>query len=283
MITNATVFEEDRIARQGLAGCSLVCRHWSNVISPMLFEFITLRSLKDIQFLRNVIDKAPASRLYLVDSIQTICVDEDAEDLSQATSWLHHTHSLCVRLSKALFYYTVYRNVGDDRATVESSAASAVQARVFRPFRSLPRLPPLSSLRLTYLDLDGLQFASKTELSRFIDSFRTLKECQCDQLTFVDPSPIVQSRRCQWRPSQSLQWCSMWRCDGTAFATQAALVSDILMTPAHLSLDGDAWSTIQEALLALAPASFDRAEMGLDCDDELGMSLRCYQMTIARC
>ena len=275
MITNATMFAEDRRARQGLAACSLVCRHWSNVISPMLFEFITLRTLEDIRFLLDVIDKATASRSFLLSSIQTIWLDEVIQDISRSRPWLHHAHSLSARLPGVAFNYTIYRELDNDAATAGSSA---VQACVYSPFRSLPRIPPLSSLRLTYLTLDRLEFASKTELARFIHSFPTLKECRCDELTFVDPSPILQSRGRQRHLLPSLKSDAAWCCDGTALAAQAALASDIIMAPAHLSLDGDEWGTVLQALVALAPGPFDNALVELGSRDGLGAFTHCYNL-----
>ena len=259
MITDTTLFDEDRRARQGLTACSLVCRHWSNVISPMLFEFITLRSLGDIHFLMDVIDKGTASRSFLLSSsIQTIWLHQD---VSQSRPWLHHAHAFSTRLPRVSFNCTIYRKLDDDRAT---TGASAIQACIYSPFRSLPRTLPLSILRLSHLTLDGLQFASKTELARFIDSFPTLKECRCGQLTFLDPSPILQSRRRRRHPSPSLEWSTAWRCNGIGLATQAVLASDIIMASAHLALDGDEWSTVLQALVALAPGSFDRAAVSRD-------------------
>lgn len=271
MITDATAFEDDRYARQGLAACSLVCHHWSNVISPMLFEFITLRGPEDIRFLLKVIDKATGSRPFLLSSIQTVWLHEGVEDVSRSQPWLHHAHSLSARLPKVSFTYSVFGKQDDNGVVVNPSNLnhSAVQAPVYSPFRSLPRLPPSSALRLNYLSLGWLQFASKTELARFIDSFPTLKSCQCGQLTFVDPSPIIQSRRLQRRPSAFIEWDVVWRCDGTALTAQAALASDIIMASSYLGLDGDEWSIILQALVALAPGSFDGTSVRLGSTDRL--------------
>ena len=264
-----TTSDSTRRARQGLAACSLVCRHWSNVISPMLFEFLTLRSAEDIRFLLNVIDKASVIRSFLLDSIQTVWLVENIEDVSRSRSWLHHAQSLSARLPEASFDYTVSRKHDDDGVPVDSSAT---QAPVYSPFRSLPRLPPLSSLRLTYLSLFRLRFASKTELAQFIDSFPSLNNCQCHQLTFVDYSPIVQSRRRRRRSSPSLRQCWIWRCDGTALTAQTMLASDILVVSAYLALNGDEWSTILHALLALALVSFYRVFITLGSSDGLSSS-----------
>ena len=117
---------------------------------------------------------------------------------------------------------------------------------------------------LTGLNLTRLQFASRTELARFVYGFSTLKECRCRQLTFVDPSPIIQSQRLRQRSSPSFGLCEVWRCDSAALATQAKFASDILMPPDHLALDGDTWDAILQALIALAPGSFDNASMMLD-------------------
>ena len=268
IITNVTPYDEDHRARQGLAACSLVCRHWSNVISPMLFEFIDLWSLEDIRFLLDVIDKGKASRSFLLNSIQTILLHEGVRDVSRSRPWLHHAHALSARLPRVSFNCVIYRELYDGGAS----------AWVYSPFRSLPRILPLSILPLTHLTLSRLQFASKTELARFIHSFPTLKECWCYQLTFVDPSPILQSRRRRRHPSPSLESTKAWRCDGTGLAAQAALASDIIMAPAHLGLDGDEWSTVLQALIALAPGSFENADVWLGSRDGLGALSHCYDI-----
>ena len=276
MLANDTSFDEVHRARQGLAACSLVCRHWSKVVSPMLFEFITLRCLEDVRFLLDVIDKATASRSsLLLSSIQTIWLYEDTQDVSGSRPWLHHAHSLFAQLPRASFNCTIYREPDDDGAT---ASVSAVQACIYSPFRSLPRILPLSILRLTYLSLQRLRFPSKTQLARFIHSFPTLKDCWCGQLTFADPSPIVESRRRQRHPSPSIESDTAWSCDGTALAAQAALASDIIMAPAHLALDGDEWSTVLQALVALAPESFDNATVWLGSTEGLGAFTHCYNI-----
>lgn len=241
----------------------------------MLFERLILSSPEDVRFLRNTLEKARTSRTFLPDRIQMIWIKEDVEDVAQGRSWLHHTHSLCTRLPKTSFHYAVLGSVDD---VGPATGTSVIQTRVYSPFRSLPRVPPLSILRLTQLNLDRLHFASKTELARFIDSFPALELCWCSELTFVDPSPIIQSRRLQRRSSLTLKFCSIWRCDGTALSTQATLACDILKAPTRLALDGDSWNAILESLLALVPGSFERADMMLDRKCESGMLFRQYTM-----
>ena len=228
----------------------------------MLFEYLVLRSSKDVRFLQDVLDKARTSRPCLIDSIQTILIDEAAGDVSQTTrSWLHHTHLLFAQLPKTSFHYRITGNVND---------AAPIAG-------SLSMLPPPSSLRLTAIVLSRLHFANKTELARLIDGFPTLTSCQCKQLTFSDASPIIQSRRQRWFPP-FLNWDAVWHCDGTVLTAQATLASDILMAHAHLALDGDDWSAVLQNLVALAPGSFDHVVMQLGSDNGLGMSFHCYKI-----
>ena len=46
-----TSYDDGRRMKRSLAACSLVCRHWSKIVRPMLFEWLQLENAADAQFL----------------------------------------------------------------------------------------------------------------------------------------------------------------------------------------------------------------------------------------
>lgn len=252
-----------RRAKHGLAAPSLVCKHWSEATRPFLFQFLILSGPDDVQFLKGVVYSPQFVVSSLYGAIEEI---EIRQENSNAKPWLHHVHALSSQLRETTFKCTVANGADDPASTVCCRA----------PFYSLPRIPPPSNLRFFRLTLEGLVFTSKTELARLIDSFSTLAECYCDHLTFVDASPVVQSRRIRRRSSSSLRRCEISRCKETAISVQVTLASDILSAAARLRLDVRLWSAALEALLALAPSTFKRASVFLNCpyDNPSGTSLK---------
>ncbi|EKM52559.1 uncharacterized protein PHACADRAFT_261062 [Phanerochaete carnosa HHB-10118-sp] len=233
---------ERRRSKHELVAPSLVCRYWSEVIRPFLFQILILRSHEDVRLLKNVVSSPRYTSSSLFEAIQIIEIHQKAADTKP---WLHHIHGLSTRLRGTIFTCTVLGDANDPASTVGRWA----------PFKSLPSLTP-SYVRLSVLTLDRLIFASTTELARVIDSFSTLKKCDCYALTLLDPSPVTHSRRIRRRLSSSLQSCRMSRCKEMTVLTQATLASDVLVAAARLGLDEQTWSGVVHAVLALAPSTF---------------------------
>ncbi|EKM48680.1 uncharacterized protein PHACADRAFT_266209 [Phanerochaete carnosa HHB-10118-sp] len=83
-----------------------------------------------------------------------------------------------------------------------------------------------------------------------------LRRLACDQLTFIDPSPVVQSRRSSRRPSSSLVRCLVCQCGAIPLSAKAGLASDILSIVTRVGLDAHIWDAVLHSLLALAPVTF---------------------------
>ena len=67
----------DYSPKQGLAACSLVCRHWAALIRPMLFGRLTLRSAEDVAQLLAFL-RAPAVFGQLLKSlVRAVYLEED--------------------------------------------------------------------------------------------------------------------------------------------------------------------------------------------------------------
>ncbi|EKM59955.1 uncharacterized protein PHACADRAFT_206170 [Phanerochaete carnosa HHB-10118-sp] len=230
--------------KSGLATPSLVCKHWSEAIRPLLFSRLGLRSAEDVRMLRNVIDSPRFRTSSLSGAIQRVSIQQEAAQTKPA--WLHHVHWLTSRLQETLFHCYI--------TSPTDGSHSMIGHRDL--FRSLPRVPPLYSLRLTGLVLRKLQFASATEAALLIDGFPFLQRLACYQLTFLDPSPVVQSRRSSRRPSSSLVQCQVYQCEAIPLSAKAALASDILSIATRVGLDFHTWDAVLHALLALAPGTF---------------------------
>ncbi|EKM53572.1 uncharacterized protein PHACADRAFT_125379 [Phanerochaete carnosa HHB-10118-sp] len=239
--------DERRRLKRGLLAPSLVCKHWSEVVRSYLFRELAFRSPDDVRFLVNIIDSPQFRASSLSRVIHEIQVHQDG---SETKPWLHHIHLLSSRLPRTNFLYVAAENTDD--------------AGPWRgPFHSLPRTPPTSNLQLSELTLDGLRLPSKTALARIIDTFPTLEQCFCLRLTFLDSSPVTQSRRPRRRFSSSLTWCEVSRCKEVSFPDQAMLASDILAASARLNIDNDTWITALQAFVAFAPETFDKVTLNL--------------------
>ncbi|EKM52863.1 uncharacterized protein PHACADRAFT_126976 [Phanerochaete carnosa HHB-10118-sp] len=214
------------------------------MIRPALFRYLILRSPEDVRFLKCIV----VSPRYITSSLSGAisCIDI-YHDAAESKPWLHHIHGLSARLWTTSFKCTVTNRENDSASIVGRWA----------PFDSLPSITP-SYVPLTILTLNKLVFTSTTELARLVDSFSTLEDCRCDQLTFLDPSLVVQSRRARRRSSSSLEHCAISRCKGATLSSQATLASDILSIIARLGLDDRMWNVVLQALLALVPDTFER-------------------------
>ncbi|EKM59950.1 uncharacterized protein PHACADRAFT_206168 [Phanerochaete carnosa HHB-10118-sp] len=193
--------------------------------------------------LRNIVDSPRFRTSSLSGAIQLVNIHEEAAQTKPA--WLHHVHWLSSRLQETQFDYYL--------SSTNGSSSTVVRRDLFR---LLPRVPPPSSLRFASLILTKLQFASATELALLVDSFPSLQLLVCNQLTFLDPSPVVQSRRSPRRLSSPLFQCQVLRCEAIPLSAKAALASDVLSIVTRVGLDAHTWNAVLHALLALAPVTF---------------------------
>ncbi|EKM52879.1 uncharacterized protein PHACADRAFT_100661 [Phanerochaete carnosa HHB-10118-sp] len=239
-----------RHLKHGLSASSLVCKFWSEAIRPVLFRELTLRTAEDVRFLKNIVSSHRFTTSSLSGAIEKIYIHQEAPETKP---WLHHVHGLSTRLPKTRFQCTVVNRASD----------SEQAAGCWAPFRSIPRVTP-SYVRLSELTLHGVVFTSTTELARLVDNFPTLERCTCDQLTFLDPSPVVQSRRIRRRASLTLWWCNVSRCKDMAVSVQAALAADVVAAGRRTGLDDRTWDATLQALLASVPDTFEGATVHLD-------------------
>ncbi|EKM52874.1 uncharacterized protein PHACADRAFT_198923 [Phanerochaete carnosa HHB-10118-sp] len=244
---------ERRRAKRQLIAPSLVCKHWSEPLRPILFRTLELRDIEAVRFLKSIVCSPGFTTSSLPGAIWQIFIHQEA---TEAKSWLHHVHGLSTRLRETRFDCTVVSPTGDP----------AYVPNRWAPFESIPSITP-SYVRLSYLTLNGIVFTTTTELARLIDNFSTLQRCTCNKPTFLDPSPVVQSCRVRRRASMALQRCEISRCRDMAVSVQAALAADIVATARRMGVDDRAWDATLEALLALVPNTFKGAFVWLDDQD----------------
>ncbi|EKM52870.1 uncharacterized protein PHACADRAFT_261539 [Phanerochaete carnosa HHB-10118-sp] len=244
-----TDLTERRRSKHELIGSSLVCKHWSEAIRPILFQRLQLRNAEDVRFLKNIVISPSFVTSSLPEAIQWVYVHQEA---TEAKSWLHHIHGLSTCLRNTTFECTVVSPAGD---------TASAPCR-WAPFESIPNVTP-SYVRLSKLTLNNIVFASTTELARLVDSFSTLRFCICGQLTFLDSSPVVQSRRARRHASSALWRCGISRCKDMAVSVQAALAADILAAGRRMGLDDRTWDTTLQALFVLVPSAFEGAVVSL--------------------
>ncbi|EKM50246.1 uncharacterized protein PHACADRAFT_201086 [Phanerochaete carnosa HHB-10118-sp] len=207
----------------------LVCKHWSEAIRPILFHTLELRDAEDVRFLKNITNSPRITASCLSKSFKQIFIRQEA---TGGKPWLHHVHGLSTRLRETRFECSVVNRSGNLVST----------AGCWALFELVPIVTP-SYVRLSILTLDNVVFMSKTELARLIDNFPTLSECHCWRLAFLDPSPVVQSRRTQRR----------------ALPTLHSLGCKI-----QHYLDDRTWDATLQGLLALMPNRPGRASVRLD-------------------
>ncbi|EKM55095.1 uncharacterized protein PHACADRAFT_143002 [Phanerochaete carnosa HHB-10118-sp] len=263
--TNAPQFEfswdEYHRLKRGLAAPSLVCKHWSEATRPLLFSRLHLRSAEDVHFLRNVVDNPCFKTSSLSKAIQVVQINLEA---TQTRPWLHHVYWLSSRLQETTFIYAITSSADDSTSMVGHRDL----------FRSLPRVPPPSILRLSTLVITRLRFASTTEFARFVDSIPSLQRLLCDGLSFLDPSPVVQARR--RRPQRSLSSlfeCKISQCGGMPLSDQAALAADVVSIAARVGLDVHAWDVALQALLTLAPETFQETYICIWQPGDISLSM----------
>ncbi|EKM52877.1 uncharacterized protein PHACADRAFT_149803 [Phanerochaete carnosa HHB-10118-sp] len=242
--------DERRRLKRELVAPSLVCKHWSDAIRPLLFSILELRSAEDVRFLKNIVCSPRFASSSLSGAIWRIRIHQEA---MEAKPWLHHVHGLSARLRETLFECTVV-NRADDLTPMVGRWA---------PFQSIPSVTP-SYVRLSELTIHGVVFTSTTELARLVDNFPALENCACHRLTFLDPSPVVQSRRARRRASSGLLRCDISGCKDMAVSAQAALAADVVAAGRRMGLDDRTWSATLQALLALIPDTFKGAVVELD-------------------
>ncbi|EKM53731.1 uncharacterized protein PHACADRAFT_260229, partial [Phanerochaete carnosa HHB-10118-sp] len=225
--------------KRGVVAPSLVCKHWAKAIRPILFRQLILRNAEDVQFLKNIVYSPHFTTSSLSGAIKFIHIYYEA---AKGKPWFHHVHGLSTRLRGATFQCIVTSRAQDPGSTVAA----------WIPFKSIPRVTP-SYVRLSALALQNLTLTNTTELARLVDSLSTLERCDCNGLTFLDPSPVVQSRRfgARRRASSALSSFEIKHPKNTAVSLQAVLAADILEPGRRMGLDDRTWDAAFQLALAL--------------------------------
>ncbi|GJF00728.1 hypothetical protein PsYK624_170280 [Phanerochaete sordida] len=241
--------------KHALVAPSLVCKYWAECIRPALFQDINLEYASDLSFLEDIIHGPRFNNSSLNGAIKLIRAEHHFPPLPEP--WIHHLHSLMMRLPMVLFTCDVWNDT-------EGSGRS-VPVR-WPPFAALPRVPPsFYSIRLSVIQITGSTLKSTTELARLVDSFPALQECSFSRLKFLDPSPIIRARRIPRKVPRALWRCEILECADMSILDQARLALDLLAAAPRLGLAAEdpQWSALLDALLASVPSGFKQARMTL--------------------
>ena len=179
-----------------LATCASVCRHWADILQPMLFDHVVLRSRVEVSQL-HVFHKSPLSKL------------------SQYTTLVRAEQTLL----DSPFLHRVKRPY-NGILQVQLQGPLPPTSRTIRSIHSrIPRsLPRTYSSGICHLVLRSMHFQSFTHLVRLIRELPDLTSFEGDMLTWpsVQRSPVhpMWRRRSPCRlfrlKNCSQQWSAIW-------------------------------------------------------------------------
>ncbi|EKM52888.1 uncharacterized protein PHACADRAFT_186918 [Phanerochaete carnosa HHB-10118-sp] len=190
--------------KRGLAACSLTCRYWAQLLTPLIFRRLVLKSAEDIfqllAFLSAADDRTPPLR----EAVKKIELGEDRA--TTKIPWSHHM----VKLHKQLPNVNFQR---DMQLTVTGSSGSGdagMDDTFLLPFHTLPRTLPASWTPINYLTLRGLRIATVKALTDCTKNIAT-RFLVLDDVTFKNEE-MGEIRRRRLRRWSELATISITRC-----------------------------------------------------------------------
>ena len=175
--------------KRGLASCSLTCRHWANLIRPLLFDELTIRSAEDVAQLLAFLNGPDTIHPYLRDCIKVLRVIDDRT--SSSIPWSHQIFRLHRRMPQIdRIYLTIENSGADDKLRPGCNST--------RPFAIIPRTLPGSIMpELKCLTLSNLRLPSVKALANYVEHLRT-PQIELNAVTFVkeDVPDILRRRHC---------------------------------------------------------------------------------------
>ena len=233
-----------RDEKTGLAGCSLACRHWSDLIRPLLFRELVLNCPLDVERLEAILRSNVPIRTW----IHSLHVEHRDDE----QPWLHHVYNLVALVSGEL-----YMHVTIDKSDVAKEAQNTAGKH---PTPNIPsiflhRSLPGSVYPIQSLALDNVHLKRPLQLVRFVLSIPTLQDCTLTRLSFSDESALltVPPPRVYSRP-RALESVSVEDCHEPGISsTQLALACLFFSSGNTWSIDADTWTQIRAAIESLAP------------------------------
>jgi hypothetical protein len=251
-ILDQTVAEHLRLPmadlKRGLSAYSLTCRHWAEVIRPILFNSITLRQPEDIMQLLDFLDSGVSVGPALSRCITslTLHIRPSAIEAVGAEPCLHHYCRLRKRLSALR---STEMSITDDDQSVTPFGRLKGRALLSMLSSSLPRTLPGAVFPVGILTLSGLRLRSVADLVHTVDSLRTVRHCSVTGLSFVEdatrPRPLVHRRTAR------LGTVYVSGCGDGSVKSQLELCSMIARARERLGYDVDTWASIHAVMLTV--------------------------------
>ena len=172
--------------KEGLASCSLTCKHWAAVLREALFSRLTLRNLEDVTQIISFFRSSLSIGRPLSQILNLIIVDIiDAAQLP----WVHHLDKLAIPIIKN---GGGYLNIGMRLTGDKTSQIYPL------PFSSFPRSVPKTHVFTATgsLSLKNVRLRCCADLIRFSRGFPRLRTSELNQVFVARPSEslLVMSR-----------------------------------------------------------------------------------------
>ena len=237
----------DPVHKSCLATCSLVCRHWSKAIRPVLFSQLFLYTAQDVsQLLEFLGQPIPLNPLL------SSCVKSVTYRIlgTQVPPWIQINH-----LSRCIPESHVHLKVGDYRTSRDRHRTEGSSL-----LKSFPRTIPASMFRFSSIELYNIDFQSAREFASLFLNVTHLQAVRCASIT-VDHPVVPRTLMRRHRPKQPAvygDWflieCADISAGTKTFSAAFALVSSLTPPARYLKLDEDQWAGILEIVSKLVPS-----------------------------
>lgn len=229
-------------AKRGIAACSLVCRYWAEMLRPLLFKELRLRSNADIAFLVEVM-QCPLSRpgRPLGNCIMKLRFSSVEDWSMSSVNHLSRILKLCGRPFNSLLYLDI-----ENRQASSSSRGTISQT--YMPFSPFPRRPPTVP-QFTSISLYNVQLQRQMDLVSLLDNCPSTRVFELQKVTFLEETKIW---RRTLRSSSRLQCIQAVDCGDKSLGAQINLGAALVASQRRLrvDLDGD-WAIALRVACAL--------------------------------
>jgi hypothetical protein len=240
-----------RGSKRGLAACSLTCRHWAEVIRPVIFYSIALREPDDITQLLEFFDSGSSVGPPLSNCIEELGLHVNTTALVTSMSCIHHYYRLIKRIPA---HHAVMLTIYNDQPTIAQAISEPPRHLEIRGLlkvlsSSLPKTLPGALFPISILTLSGLRLRSVADLVNAVNGLPSVRNCSCSGLSFTEDAT---TRRPAIRRSLSkLVLVSIFRCGDSSLQSQLELCSMITDARKRLGFGINAWTGIHSAMLTV--------------------------------
>jgi hypothetical protein len=239
-------------SKLGLSAYSLTCRHWAEVIRPVIFRKIQLRQPEDVVQLLEFLDSGASIGPPLCNCIEELALHVYPAAVVTAVPCLHHYYKLVKRLH-ALRHTSIIMK--DDQPAITHGPShhleQGLQSRSLLNIlsSSLPKTLPGTIFPVHKLVLFGLQLRTVGDLVCVVNSLPTIRSFTGERLTFTDN--VTAPRRTIRRKTSMLQRVFVTGCGDESLKSHLELCSMITNSRGHLGFSVDAWDSVHSTMLTV--------------------------------